>query len=109
MAGAALDLNDDNFDTEIGSSDVPVLVDFWAPWCPPCRQLTPTIEALADEYAGKAKVAKVNIDEAGQIAQRFGISSIPALFVMKNGEVVDRMMGAQPKANLAAALDKQLA
>ena len=109
MAGNVKELNDTTFDDEIAAADGPVLVDFWAPWCGPCRQLTPTIEALADDYAGKATVAKVNTDEARQTAMKFGISSIPALFIIKDGEVVDRLMGAVPKDRLSAALDKQLA
>ena len=109
MAGNVVELNDENFDTKLAEADGPVLIDFWAPWCGPCRQLTPTIEALADDYQGKATVAKVNTDEARQLAGKFGISSIPALFIMKDGEIVDRMVGAVPKDKLSAALDKQLA
>ena len=109
MAGNVVELTDETFDSQIAEADGPVLVDFWAPWCGPCRMLTPTIEALADEYAGKATVAKVNTDEARQTAMKFGINSIPALFVIKDGEIVDRLMGAVPKERLSAALDKQLA
>ena len=109
MAGNVKELDDTTFDSEIASADGPVLVDFWAPWCGPCRQLTPTIEALAEEYQGRATVAKVNTDDARQTAMKFGISSIPALFIMKDGEIVDRMVGAVPKDKLTAALDKQLA
>ena len=109
MAGSnVVELTDETFDSQVTNAAGPVLVDFWAPWCGPCQRLGPTIDALADEYNGKAMVAKVNVDEARQTAAKFGISGIPALIVFNGGEVVDRLTGLQPKDRLAAALDKQV-
>ena len=102
----------DNFDSEVAQSDVPVLVDFWAPWCGPCKMLGPVIDQLADEYAGKAKVAKVDIesDEATkQLAVTHGVSSIPALMVFKGGDKVAEVVGMQPKPALAELIDNALA
>lgn len=102
----------DNFDSEVAQSDVPVLVDFWAPWCGPCKMLGPVIDQLADEYSGKAKVAKVDIesDEATkQLAVTHGVSSIPALMVFKGGDKVAEVVGMQPKPALAELIDNALA
>ena len=106
--GAELAVNNSSFETEVLKSDVPVLVDFWAEWCGPCKAIGPSIEQLAEEYAGRAKVVKVNVDEEGEIAQRYGIMSIPALLVFKNGSVVDQMVGAAPKAQIAQLLQRAL-
>jgi thioredoxin 1 len=100
---------DDNFRKEILESDLPVLVDFWAPWCGPCRMVAPVVEELAAEYAGKAKVVKVNTDENQEIAQTYGIMSIPTLAVFKGGKVVDGVIGAAPKHMLRELLDKHAA
>ncbi|MCA8994889.1 MAG: thioredoxin [Planctomycetaceae bacterium] len=109
MAGNLVELTESNFQSEVIESGEPVLVDFWAPWCGPCKMLTPTIEALAAEYAGKVKVAKLNTDDAQQVAVNFRIESIPTMIVFKGGEPVDRMMGLQPKERIADMLNKHLA
>lgn len=99
------ELSDSNFETEVLKSSQPVLVDFWAPWCGPCRMIAPMVEELASEYAGSVKVTKINIDESPNAAQQFGVSSIPTLMIFKGGEVVDRFVGVQPKNRLQEALD----
>ncbi len=104
----ALEFTTANFDESVLKSDKPVLVDFWAEWCGPCRMVGPIVEELAGEYDGKAVVGKVNVDEHGEIAQQFGIRNIPTLLVFKNGEVVDKQVGVAPKNALAAKLDAQL-
>ena len=102
---ALQEFNDNNFEAEVLQSGEPVLVDFWAPWCGPCRQIAPVIEELAGENDGTVKVGKLNVDEAPGSAQSYGVSSIPTLMVFKGGEVVDRFVGMQPKARLQQALD----
>jgi thioredoxin 1 len=97
-----------NFEAEVTNSDVPVLVDFWAPWCGPCKQLGPTIEQLAGEYAGKAKVGKVNVDDHGDLAAQFGIRGIPTVLLFKGGKQVGSFVGLKPKDELAKALDAAL-
>jgi thioredoxin 1 len=109
MAGNVTEFSDGNFQSDVLESDQPVLVDFWAPWCGPCKALTPTIEALADDYAGKVKVGKLNTDENRQAAINYQINSIPTLIVFKNGEPVERLMGGRPKDQLAQVLDKHSA
>ena len=105
MAHNVAEIDDQNFQTEVLQSQTPVLVDFWAPWCGPCRQIAPVVEQLAGENAGSAKVVKLNVDVAQAAAQNYGVSSIPTLMVFKNGEVVDRFVGVQPKSRLQEALD----
>lgn len=105
MSDHVQELTDDNFDSEVLKADVPVLVDFWAPWCMPCRQIAPLIDELAEDNQGKVKVGKVNIDEHGDTAMKYNVSSIPTLMVFKGGEVAERFVGAQPKARLQSALD----
>ncbi len=96
------------FEQEVLNSDKPVLIDFWAEWCGPCKAIGPSIEQIAEEYAGRAKVYKLDVDANGEIAQKYGIMSIPALVVFKGGKDVDRMVGAAPKAQIAALIDRAL-
>ncbi len=95
---AEIKLTSDNFEEEVLKSSVPVLVDFWASWCGPCKMLAPAVAQIAEEKDGVIKVGKVNVDEEPELAQQYGIASIPALFVFKDGEVVNRSVGVQPKA-----------
>ena len=100
---SVISINRSNFQTEVLESSKPVLLDFWAPWCGPCRLLGPTLDAIANER-DDVKVCKVNVDEEEELAREFGIVSIPTMFVIHNGEVVNELLGAQPKAKLLAAL-----
>ena len=97
-----------NFDQEVIKSDQPVLVDFWAPWCGPCKMIGPVIEELATDYDGKVKIGKVNVDDNQQLAGQFGIRGIPTVMLFKGGQMVQSFVGLQQKADLAAALDKAL-
>lgn len=102
------EIGDSNFESEVLRSEVPVLVDFWASWCRPCLMIAPHVEALADQYVGQAKVGKLNVDDAQATAQRFGVMSIPTLILFKNGEVVDRIVGAVSKENIENMVQKAL-
>lgn len=101
-----LEVNDGNFDQEVVNSQTPVLIDFWAPWCGPCRMVGPIVEELAQENTGRLKVAKVNVDENQQVAGRYGIRGIPTLVFFKDGQEVKRIVGAQGKALLQKSIDE---
>jgi thioredoxin 1 len=101
-------LSDSNFDTEVMQAKLPFLVDFWAPWCAPCRIVGPIVEELAKEYEGKIKVGKVNVDENSQVASKFGIMSIPTLMLFRDGQPVKTMIGAQSKENLKKGIEEAL-
>ena len=103
--GSVVEFTDANFDSEVLQSDAPVLVDFWAPWCGPCRMIAPMVEELAIENETAAKIGKINIDEHPDAAQKYNVSAIPTLIVFKGGEVVERLQGVQPKARLQESLD----
>ena len=98
-------LNEDNFRQEVLKSEMPVLVDFWAAWCGPCKMVGPIVEELANDYVGKAKVCKLNVDDCGRIAQSYGVMSIPTLILFKDGQEVNRIVGFRPKAELAKLLE----
>ena len=108
MGAATIAVTDENFQSEVLDSSTPVLVDFWAEWCAPCVALSPVIEELAGEYAGKAKVVKLNIDEARETSMKFGIRSIPTVAIFKGGEAVDMRVGLTSREDLAARLDKAI-
>jgi thioredoxin 1 len=101
-------LTDDNWKTEVVEAEGPVLVDFWAEWCPPCRMIAPAVDALATTYSGRAKVGKLNVDENPHVAVSFGVRSIPTLLVLKGGKVVEQQIGAVPQARIAEMLERQL-
>ena len=105
MAGKTITVTEDNFQTTVLDAQLPVLVDFWAPWCGPCRMLAPTIEELANEYDGKAIIAKCDIDESRNTAIQFGISAIPTIIIFHQGQMTKKLVGLTQKKDLKAALD----
>ena len=108
MADHVREFTDQNFQSEVLDSSIPVLVDFWAPWCGPCKMIAPTIEELASQYEGKVKVGKLNTDENPQTASAHQISAIPTVMLFKDGRVVDQFVGVTPKEKIVASIDKQL-
>jgi thioredoxin 1 len=109
MASAdVLTITDDNFQAEVLASDTPVLIDFWAAWCGPCRAIAPAVEQLAKEYKGKVKVGKLDIDAHQNVPEKYGIMSIPTLILFKNGQVADRIVGSVPKSKLDEMVQKAL-
>jgi thioredoxin 1 len=109
MSGEAIvHVNDGTFDAEILKSDRPALVDFWAPWCGPCRAIAPVLEELAEEYKGRLTVAKVNVDENRKLAGNHGVMSIPTMILFKDGKVLDKLIGLVPKERLKELMDKAL-
>ncbi len=103
-----LEFTDANFDAEVIASDVPVLVDFWAEWCGPCKMIAPAVEELADDYDGKVKIGKLDVDHNQMTASKYGIRSIPSLLVFKDGQVVEQIVGAVPKGHIQSKLDAAL-
>lgn len=108
MADNVVEFSGDNFQNEVLESEVPVLVDFWAPWCAPCRMIAPAVAELAGEFGAKAKVGKVNIDEHPSVAQSYGVMSIPTLLVFKGGQPVQQVVGAVPKQQIQEMLEKAM-
>lgn len=108
MSDNIINVTDGSFDAEVLGSDLPVLVDFWAEWCGPCKMIAPVLEALADEHAGKLKIAKLNIDENEATAPKYGIRSIPTLILFRDGKVEATKIGASSKSELAAFIDQAL-
>jgi len=108
MSEKVLNFTKDNFEKEVLQSDKPVLVDFWAAWCGPCRMVAPIVSQIANEYDGRVKVGKVNVDDENELAQKYRIMSIPTLIVFKNGKLVDSVIGARSKEDLSRMLDNHL-
>ena len=106
--GKPIEINDSNYEDILMNGDKPILVDFWAEWCGPCKMIHPVVEELAGEYEGKAIIGKVDVDNNPNVSAKFGIRSIPTLLVFKNGEVVDKQIGAVPKGILSQKLDAQI-
>ena len=104
----SLEINDSNFKSEVSDSQIPVLVDFWAPWCGPCKMVAPVLDEISKEYEGKVKVAKLNVDESPNTATEFGIRSIPTLIMFKDGKVLEQTIGVQSRENIKQMIDKSL-
>ena len=108
MSDFVKDVSDSSFEADVLKSDRPVLVDFWAPWCAPCRMLAPTVEAVAEKYGENARVVKLNVDDNPQVSQRFGIKGIPTLILFKNGKEEERVVGATSKEAISRMIDKHI-
>ena len=108
MGNHTVEITDSNFETEVEKAEVPVLVDFWAAWCGPCLALAPTVEQIAEEYEGKIKVGKLDVDAHGALSARFSIRGIPTLLLFKDGQVKEQLVGAVPKATIVSAISKHL-
>ena len=105
MSQLVYEFTDANFENDVTNSDIPVLVDFWATWCGPCKAIAPIIEEIAEDYKGKVKVGKVDVDQNQNSAMKFGVRSIPTLLILKNGEVVNQIVGSVPKSEISEKLD----
>ena len=108
MAENVIEFNDQNFDSDVLKAETPVLVDFWAVWCGPCKAIAPIVEEIANEFSGKVKVGKMDVDKNNQVAMRYGIRSIPTLLLFKNGEVVDQVIGNVGKDSIESMISKAL-
>ena len=106
MSTSALEFTEDNFNSEVESSDMPVVVDFWAEWCGPCKMLSPTIDAIAEKYNGKVKVGKVNVDKDPALAQKYSVMGIPNILIFSNGSVHEQLIGNVPESDISNILDK---
>ena len=106
--GNVLELNDSTFEAEVVNSSIPVLVDFWATWCGPCRKLGPVVDEIAEAYDGKVKFVKINVEESLETAKKYSISGLPSLLVFKNGEALERMAGLMPKSTIISNIEKHL-
>ena len=106
--GNVLELNDSTFEAEVVNSEIPVLVDFWATWCGPCRKLGPVVDEISESYEGKVKFVKVNVEESLETAKKYSVSGLPSLLVFKNGEAVERMAGLMPKSTIISNIEKHL-
>jgi thioredoxin len=105
---AAQSITSDTFEDEVLKSEIPVMVDFWAEWCGPCKALSPTVDAIAEEYAGKLKVFKLDVQTEAALASKYGVSSIPTLLIFKGGEIADRVVGLKPKGDITSRIDPLL-